>query len=173
MRTLPKMTLFLFAALLFIGSSGVARADKSIGGGIHYLRNLGDLKASGVPQSFDQNSFSLLASGQTGIAMLRLEADVEYIFDYIGTGHPMWQPEAWVLTSGLIYAGAGIGIGYTDGDWQNDPFYALRAGVNLGLAGFGVDVFASYRFQKDDQLQSLTGDDLDSLTFAAIARFGL
>lgn len=172
MRTLSKMTLLLFAVLIVAGTSGVARADHSIGGGIHYLRNLGDLKTSGGP-TFDQNSFSLLASGQTSLVMLRLEADVEYIFDYIGTGHPMWQPEAWVLTSGLIYAGAGIGIGYTDGDWQKDPFYALRAGVNLGLAGFGVDAFASYRFQNDSAIKSLTGDDLNSITFAAIARFGL
>ena len=149
-----------------------ANAGSSIGGGIHYLRNLGDLKKdSSVDLS--QDSFSLMGSYQWSGPLLKVEADVEYIFDYIGSSNAMWQPQAYVLVGGMIYGGAGIGIGYIDGDWQNDPFYALRAGVNLGLAGLNLDVWASYRFQSDDDLKALTGEDLDSLTFAALLRFSL
>ncbi len=149
-----------------------ANAGSSIGGGIHYLHNLGDLKKNSN-LDWGQDSFSLMGSYQWAGPLLKVEADVEYIFDYLSSGNAMWQPQAYVLVGGLIYGGAGIGIGYTDGDWQNDPFYALRAGVNLGLAGLDLDIWASYRFQNDDDLKALTGEDLDSLTFAAMLRFGL
>jgi hypothetical protein len=157
------------AAVLLSSWSSAADAGSSIGGGVHYLRNLGDIKAYG----YEENSFSLMASYQMAGPLLKFEADVEYIFDFAGTGEAMWEPQAYLLVGGLIYGGAGIGIGYVDGDWQDDPFYALRAGVDLPLGGFNLDLFASYRFQSDEQLESLTGDDLDSMTFGALMRFGI
>lgn len=143
-------------------------AGHRIGGGVHYLRNLGDIKEQG----YEPNSFSLLGSYQYAGSLLKFEGDVEYIFDFAGTDEPMWQPSAWLLAGGAIYGGAGIGIGYIDGDWQNDPFYAIRAGVELAFATLDIDLFATYRFQSDPDLEKLTGEDLDSVTFAAVLRFG-
>ncbi|HXV14452.1 MAG TPA: hypothetical protein VEC56_09625 [Candidatus Krumholzibacteria bacterium] len=157
------------AAVLLSGWLGAANAESSIGGGVHYLRNLGDIQTYG----YEENSFSLMASYQFAGPLLKFEADLEYVFDFAGTGEAMWEPQAYALVGGMIYGGAGIGIGYLDGDWQNDPFYALRAGVNLPLGGFNLDMFASYRFQSDEELENLTGDDLDSMTFGALMRFGL
>ncbi|HET9951400.1 MAG TPA: hypothetical protein VFS09_06355, partial [Candidatus Eisenbacteria bacterium] len=142
----------------------------SPGIGIHYLRNLGDIsEAEGV--DLNQNSTSLLGSLKMDAGPLKAEGQVEYIFDYIGTGNEMWQPSAWLLMGNRIYWGAGMGIGYTDNEWQTNPFYALRAGVNLPLGGMGLDLYATYNFQSDQQLEDLTGEDLDSMTFAAILRF--
>jgi hypothetical protein len=169
-----KRLLVVFAAVALLAPTivGTATAGSRLGGGVHYLRNLGDLKKdSSVDLS--QNSISLMGSYQWAGPLFKVEADVEYIFDYIGSSNGMWEPQAYVLVGGMIYGGAGIGIGYIDGDWQNDPFYALRAGVDLGLAGFDLDIWASYRFQNDDDLKALTGEDLDSLTFAALLRFGI
>ena len=164
--------------VLLMGSTlmtGTANAGGSLGGGIHYLRNLGDITDNGI-NDLSQDSFSLIGSYQYNARMLKIEGDVEYIFDYVGTGHPMWEPSAWGLV-GLgalpLYAGAGIGIGYTDNEWQQNPFYALRAGVNIPMAKFGLDVYATYRFQSDTDLKNLTGEDLDSLTFAGVVRFGM
>ena len=36
-----------------------------------------------------------------------------------------------------------------------------------------LDLFGTYQFQKDEDLKKLTGDDLDSVTFAAVLRFKL
>jgi hypothetical protein len=63
-------------------------------------------------------------------------------------------------------------IGYTDGDWQKNPFYALRAGVQFPLGGLALDGYASYRLQKNKEIEDITGEDLDSITFAALLRFG-
>ena len=38
----------------------------------------------------------------------------------------MWIPQGWALVGSVLYGGAGIGIGNFDGEWQDDPFYALR-----------------------------------------------
>ena len=62
---------------------------------------------------------------------------------------------------------------HTDGDWQDHPFYALRGGVDLPLGGMALDAYATYQFQDGGELENLTGEDLDSLTFAAILRFKL
>jgi hypothetical protein len=119
-----------------IGWGSGAGASGRLGGGVHYLRNLGDVKNDGgvSSASFDKNSVSLLGSVQSGGGLLRLEGQLEYVFNYLGTDEPMWQPSVWILTPGRIYGGGGIGVGYIDGDWQKDPFYALRAGLDLPLA---------------------------------------
>jgi hypothetical protein len=169
-RTFSSATLFALL-FLFLGVA-TAEAQFSLGGGIHYNRNLGDITNDGQID-LSQNSVSLLASGAYDLGLLKLDGQVEYIFDHVGTDEAMWQPSLWLLAGGLVYGGAGIGVGYTDGEWQSDPFYALRAGVDLALGGVDLDVYGSYRFQGSEDLESLTGEDLDSITFAAIVRFAL
>ena len=163
--------LFVAAIALLATGAGSAHAGPvSPGIGIHYLRNLGDISDDGKVD-LNQNSASLLGSLKMNAGPLKAEGQVEYVFDYIGTGNAMWQPSAWLLMGNFIYWGAGMGIGYTDSQWQTNPFYALRAGVNLPLGKRSVDVYATYNFQSDQELESLTGEDLDSMTFAAILRF--
>jgi hypothetical protein len=164
--------------VLLMGSTlmaGTANARGSLGAGLHYLRNLGDITDNGV-NDLSQDSFGLIGSYQLDMRMLKIEGNVEYIFDYVGTGNEMWEPSVYGLL-GLgalpLYAGAGIGIGYTNDEWMQNPFYALRAGVNIPLSKIGLDFYATYRFQSDTDLKNLTGEDLDSLTFAGVVRFGM
>ncbi len=158
----------LFAVAILAAGASQAGTHR-LGGGLHFQRNLGDIEDYG----FDANSFSILGSYQYDGGLLKLEGDVDYIFDYAGTDEAMWEPSAWVLLGDMIYGGGGLGIGYIDGEWQSDPFYALRAGVDIKLSSFDVDVFGTYRFQSDEEFEDLTGEDLDSVTFAALLRFAL
>lgn len=160
----------LAVVLALVSFSGSAQAG--LGVGLHYLRTLGDITDDGAVD-LNQDSFSLLASYKTPMGPIKLDGQVEYIFDYLGTEEAMYVPSAWALLGNTIYGGAGIGIGYTNDEWQTNPFYALRAGVELPLGGFGLDAYASYQFQSAADLEDLTGEDLDSLTFAALLRFGL
>ena len=145
-----------------------AQAGHRIGGGVQYLKTLGDIKD--IPE-FDSNAFGFLASYQYDGGLLKLEGDVEWILDYGGSSNSLIQPQAYLLVGGLIYAGAGIGIGYFDGNWQNDPFYALRAGVDFTLGGLDLDAFALYRFQDTEVFEDFESQDLDSITFGAMIRF--
>jgi hypothetical protein len=156
------------SAILF--QAGTASAGLRLGGGIHYLRTVGDIKDN---DQFDENAIGIMASATYGFAMLRVEGDVEYIPDWGGTDEAMWEPQAYALIGDLIYGGLGTGIGYIDGEWQSEPFFALRAGVDFVLAGLDLDVFGTYRFQKEEDLKGLGSDDINAITFGALIRFGM
>lgn len=171
-----SLQIAMAAAVCFglIATSVPASAQHRLGAGLHYLRNLGDITDTPVDSlDFSQDSFGIVGSYQYDGGIAKLEADLEYIFDHVGTGEAMWEPSIWGLVGTMLYGGIGMGIGYTDGEWQQNPFYALRAGTNLSFATFGLDLFATYRFQSNEDLENLTGEDLDSITFAALVRFGL
>jgi hypothetical protein len=167
------MKKFLAVLMIIAATSTTATiANAGLGVGLHYLRNLGDIDED---ESLDlsKDSYGLIGSFKNNSAgLLSFEAQVEYIFDYAGTDEDMWIPSGWLLAGKFIYGGAGIGIGHTDGEWQSDPFYALRAGVNLPLGGLSLDAYGTYQFWSNDDLEDLTGEDLDSVTFAAVLRFG-
>ena len=167
-----KRLTIVIAAVLMVAPALVSNANAggSFGGGIHYLHNLADIKDD---TSFDNNAFSILGSYMWSGPLLKFEGQAEYIFDMYGSGKAGWAPQAYVLVGGMIYGGAGIGIYYTDGDWANDPFYNLRAGVNLGLGGMNLDVYGTYQFWSEGDLKDLTGEDFNAVTFAAVLRFGM
>jgi hypothetical protein len=166
-----KFATVTFVMVAVVAASFATNANAiSIGGGLHYLYAMGDIDTDNLDLS--KNSFGLVGSAQWNGPLLTVEGNVEYIFDYMGTGEGMWEPSAYALLGGLIYGGAGIGVGNFDGEWT-DPWYALRGGVNLPLAAMKLDLYATYRFWSDDDLKNLTGDDVDSLTFSAILRFGM
>jgi hypothetical protein len=155
-----------------VATAGTASAaGASIGGGVHYLHNVNDIDNNGV--DLDKNSIGVVGSLMGGFSLLKLEGQVEHISNYLGSNEAMWIPQGWALLGSVVYAGAGIGIGHIDGDWQNDPFYALRAGVNLPLGPVSLDTYGTYHFWNDDAFNDVNGDDLDSVTFAALLRFNL
>lgn len=166
--------LFAIALLGAVSVAGIrdANAGFNIGGGLHYLYAMGDIDENNPDLS--KNAFGLIGSAQFAGPMLKIEGNVEYIFDYLGTDLAMWEPSLYALVGGMIYGGAGIGMSKLDEaeNWT-DPWYALRGGVTLPLGGMGLDMYATYRFWSDDDLEGLTGDDLDSITFAAVLRFGM
>lgn len=171
MKRVLVVLLVVVIGLATAGASSPSLAGVGVGGGIHYLRNLGDISDNGI--DLDKNSIGILGSLMAQAAFLKLEAQAEYIGNYAGTDEAMWIPQGWALIGSALYAGAGIGIANFDGEWQNDPFYGLRAGVNIPLGAVGLDTYATYLFWNDDAFKDVTGEDLDSITFAAVLRFNL
>jgi hypothetical protein len=163
--------LFISACCVFTLLSFARPAQaSSIGAGLHYLRAVSDFDEV---ENIEKNNFGIIGSLQLQFLILTLEGNAEYVFDYLGSDEGLFEPSAYALIGGLIYGGAGIGIGHFDGDWQDDPFYALRAGVEIPFGGISLDAYGTYRFQKDDELEDLTGDDLDTITLAAVIRKSL
>jgi len=162
MKRVNSALLIGVVSLLILGV-GVTESQAGFGLGVHYLNTLGDLKDS---TEFDSSAFGFLASFGGGASLIRFEADLEWLPDY-AFGKDMIQPQAYAFIGDFIYGGVGIGIGHINGDWQDSPFYALRAGVNLAM----FDFFTSYRFQSWDAVEDFESDDLNSLTFGAIFKF--
>ncbi len=167
MKGKKTTTILLMVCLLAIATA--AEAGTRLGGGIHYLRTLGEVKDT---PEFDENAIGIMGSIVFTDSLIRLEADVEAIPNFGGGDEMMLQPQAYGMIGGLIYGGLGVGIGYIDGSWQSNPFFALRAGVDFYAGGLDLDMFASYRFQKANDLEHLGSDDLNSITFGVLVRFG-
>ena len=106
--------------------------------------------------------------------------DLEWVPDYVGSDGHLWVPSVnGFLDLGLIYGGVGIGWSYLTGDvggWGSNPWYGLRAGVQLGLGGLAVDGFITYRFNSasySGDWDQVFGDlSLDAFTVGAQVKFG-
>jgi len=79
-----------------------------------------------------------------------------------------------VLGSAL-YAALGVGTYYTDGDFAKDPFFNVRAGLDLCLLpSIYLDINANYRFENWDDIKTLDEDiSSDTITIGAAVRLEL
>lgn len=172
MRISSRFFLGLLATGIVVGSVLPAPASQ-IGAGLHYLRTIDEL---GDIENASKDDFSLFGTITVPFALLKIEGNVEWVPDYLGTDEHLLQPAAYgLLPLGSLYGGVGIGIGYLTGDlagFATNPFYALRAGAEFELGGLALDAFLSYRFQSANFFDGAQNADLDALTLAAQIKFG-
>jgi opacity protein-like surface antigen len=168
-RMLWVLAVLVVAAAL---TAPAARADVAhrIGVGAQYWMTIDDIETDNV----DQNGFSYMITYQLRpMWLLKFEFDLEMLPDYYG-GYPVdvYAPQAYVVVGGWIYGAAGIGILFSDGEFADAPFYALRAGVNLPiLPRVYLDINANYRFQEWDKLENLSEEiDTDTVMLGAAVR---
>ena len=157
--------------LAMAGGAGVQEAagDHQVGVGAHYWKALDDIDTKDV----DEDGFSYAAMYRYRYDWIGLEAGVEYFKKgFGGAGEAVYQPQAYLLVGKVLYAGAGIGGYYTDGEWGDKPFYALRAGLDIPILPIlHLDIQAHYRFEEWSDLSDKAKDiDTDTVTLGAAAR---
>lgn len=156
--------------LALLATASVTSAESSVhrlGVGANYWIALDDLSSD-----VDENGFSYLISYQFRPGLLGLEIDGEMLPDRFG--EDAYAPAAYAIIGKAIYAAAGIGIVNQDGEWADDPFFALKAGLDLEvLPHIFLDLSASYRFEaKTDLGDAFEAIDTDTVFLGAAARFG-
>lgn len=157
--------------VLITGADGTVAADAHrIGGGATYWVALDDIDAD--DKKVDDDGFSYLASYQYWPALFGLELDVEFLPDRFGESAV--APEAYVLFGRAIYCGLGIGMIYSDGNFADEPFYAIKAGLNLELIpGLYADIYGNYRFNDSADFDKEDTDiDTDTVFLGAALRIG-
>ena len=159
-----SVLLLLVLAFPAVGTS----AEHRLGGGVNYWVMLDSLD-----DEFDKNGLSYQVSYQYWAGLLGVEVDVELLpkrFDETAIA-----PQAYLLIGKGIYAGAGIGIVHSGGDFADEPFFALKAGVNLELLpSTYLDISANYRFNEKADLEDKSKNiDTDTVFLGAAFRFGL
>lgn len=161
-----KKYLIFFIVFGMMGGSCWA-ADQRFGGGVNYWTTVDDLKT----KEADDNGFSYLLSYQYRKGIIGFELDGEYWPNRFGKSTV--APEAYFLLGQTIYAGIGIGITYSSSELADQPFYALKAGLDLEvLPGIFVDVSANYRFNEREELKNSSTDiDTDTVFLGAALRF--
>ena len=174
MRRTGLCAAVVFALACVVPAPAALAADSMgkhrLGIGVNYWKTIDEIDLANV----DEDGLSWLGSYQYApVGLFKFEADVGYFPDLGGESESVWAPEAFVIVGGTIYAGAGIGIYYSDGDWGDEPFYMLRAGLDFPILPFlFLDINANYRF---NDWGSLSGSDLDTDTIrlGAVLRFAL
>ncbi|MFO7534137.1 MAG: hypothetical protein R6X19_00370 [Kiritimatiellia bacterium] len=164
--------MFLGAVLLVAGMSSSLRADSPhrLGAGANYWVVLENLDDEDI-RDLDEEGFSYFASYQYWPTLLGLELQVEMMPDWIGQDDA-YAPQAYLLLGGTLYVGAGAGILYFDEEWADEPFYALKAGLNLELLpSLFLDIAANYRFNNKTQFEDNDSDiDSDTVFLGAALR---
>jgi hypothetical protein len=161
-------SVFFIASVCF---SSVLLADSthSLGLGAHYWRVVDDLGSD-----FDDSGVSYLAAYRYDGGLLAIQPEVEVFPKEFGGGtEEFYSPQILAILGDWIYAGVGVGILYSDGEFANSPFYMFRAGFNIiGIGPLTLDINANYVFTDWGDLSS-SDIDSDTITLGAMLRVKL
>lgn len=166
---MKKALWMLLAAFICLSTAQAEDSVHRIGAGANYWTVLEDIDVENV----DEDGFSYFASYQYRPTLIGLQADLEFLPDRFG--EDAIAPAAYLLLGKAIYAAAGAGILNLDGEWADDPFFALKAGLDLEvLPHVFLDVSASYRFDPETELEDAVDNiDTDTVFLGAAVRLGL
>lgn len=163
MKRLLAVVVFLGVCGWGLSSSARAAIGNRVGVGANYWKTLDDLDV----KNFDDSGLSYYISYQLRPASLfGVELQLEMMPDgYGGSTEKVYAPQAYVILGGSIYVAGGIGTYYTDGEVSSDPFFQLRAGLDLHLLPYiWLDINAIYRFEDfsdiDDVKEDLSTDTI-------------
>jgi hypothetical protein len=145
---------FLVVCGIVAACAGGVYADAAnrLGAGFEWWFTVEDPGA----QLVDRNGPAIVVNYQfQPVPLLKFEADVDFMKRYYGGySAAVMAPQAYALLGDFLYGGVGIGILYSDGDWADNPFYAIRGGVDLPLMPhLHLDVNATYQFMNWDPVK--------------------
>jgi hypothetical protein len=154
---------------LMVSDTALADSAHRLGVGLHYWVAVKDIDVDNV----DENGYSWIFSYQyIPAGIFRIEADLELMQEgYAGSDTNVWSPQAYAIIGSWIYAGVGIGVNYVNDEFSKDPFYALRAGLDLEiLPSIFLDINGNYRFENWDVDDVKEDVDTDTVNLGAVVR---
>lgn len=168
-RFIVLMTIF---CILMASGQAIAEDRHRIGGGAHYWYTIDDIDV----EEIDEDGLAWIISYQfVPSPIFKLEADVEiFPSGFGGSESTVFAPQVLGLLGSWIYGGLGIGVYLNDDDTLDDPFYTIRAGLDLELLpSFHIDINANYVFMGSMGKKEVLEDiDTDTVTLGLIARVG-
>jgi hypothetical protein len=174
MRSFRRSGSWVLACLLFAAvSSPLAAGEHVIGIGANYFRTIDELEDSDF--EIEDDGLSTVASYQyRPQGLVAFEIDLEYFEKgFGGSTEAAYSPQAYLVLGRGWFAALGVGTTYSDGfeDEISDPFYAAKAGFNLGLLPkLALEIAGQYRF---DAFSELDDADTDTIFLGAMLRFSL
>lgn len=167
---MKKFIILPLLLLLFMATCAQA-VEHRLGVGGNYWVTLDDIDLE--TKDVDETGLSLAATYQYWAGLFALEVDLEFLPDRFGDD--AIAPQAYLLVGSGLYAGLGAGIIYSDSEFADAPFWALKAGVNLELLpGIYADIYATYRFNDKQDIDNEDTDiDTDTVFLGGAVRFVL
>lgn len=142
--------------------------DHRLGLGGHYWKSVDDIDVSDI----DEDGFAMVVSYQYKPTLFGFQFDVEIADEQLtGKKKTVYSPQAFLIVGGLVYGGLGIGTHYSDSDFADEPFYALKAGLDFELLPhIHLDINANYRFDNWDLDEVSEDIDTDTVTLGLVGR---
>ena len=161
----------ILLGLITLTTTGAFAGEHRIGGGANYWVSIDDIEVG--DNKLDDDGIAFFGSYQYWPGLLGLEVDVEFLPDRFGESAV--SPQAYLLVGKGVYAGVGIGTTYTDGDFVDEPFFALKAGFNIELLpGIYADIYGNYRFNDSADFEDEDTDiDTDTVFLGLAVRVAL
>ncbi|MBL7115580.1 MAG: hypothetical protein ISS35_07420 [Kiritimatiellae bacterium] len=165
-----SITTLALTLILFSVATPQAEAAIQVGMGAHYWTSLDSIDINNVDDDGFSTYLSILFNPEY---LLRVQVDIERLeAGYRGALKDVYAPSAYLVLGKSLYAAAGIGAYFSDGDFHEDEFYALRVGWELNLfEAVYLDLNANYRFDdwgNDDEV--LEDIDTDTITLGGAIR---
>ena len=161
-------TRVMLAGGLLLAMTVVVEAQpiQRLGVGANYWTSMKRIKVDNI----DRDGFSYYASYQLRPGLLGWQLDFEWLPDRFG--EKAYAPAAYVILGRGAYVSAGAGWLRQDGEWADNPFFALRAGLDFELLpNIFMDLGVSYRFDSKTKLSDAVDDiDTDTLYIGAALR---
>ncbi len=155
---MKKIWLLLSLFFLICVTAQAYAGEHRLGGGVNYWIAVEDVDFDDI----DEDGLSFVGSYQYWPTLIGLEFDLEMLPDKYG--ETAFAPQAFVLVGRSIYAGIGAGIEFRDSEFAEEPFFTVRAGLNLELLpAIWWDIYGSYRFNDTAELDNLR-DHIDTDT---------
>ncbi len=164
--------LVLAAGLALAAAAGTARAGDAewrLGAGATYWRMLEDVQLD----AFDRDGVGYFLGLQYRPGLAGWGVDVERLPDgFLGAAGTVYAPQFYVVAGRGLFAAAGAGWYVADGEASADPFFNLRAGLDVELLpSVHLELFANYRFTDAGQLNDDRTDiDTDTVFLGAALR---
>jgi hypothetical protein len=172
-KTVIKVWIAGLALFSMLVGPGGAQAGRSIGAGLNYWHTLKNIDLS----EFDRDGASWFVTYQSsGKYFIGWEADLELMPEgFMASPKKVYAPQVYAVVKMVVTGAVGIGWYYSDGDWADEPFYVLRAGMEFPLLPkITLDIDANYRFTKwgelKDQDDKIKVIDTDTIMLGAALR---
>ncbi len=163
------------AAAVVVGAetSLAGNGGFELGVGANYWYSLDD--AIDSDHEFDEDGLGwMISSRWMWTDYLGLGFEFERSPDnYVALDDYVYAPSAHLILGGGLYLGLGIGYNYYDGDFYEDPFYNVRAGIKTRFVSpFIIDINLNYRTMSFDDARDVFNHslDTDTLTLGAAVR---
>lgn len=167
-KTLQAMMLL---GLIVLTATSAYAGEHRIGGGANYWVSIDDIEIG--DNKLDDDGIAFFGSYQYWSGLFGIEVDAEFLPDRFGES--AIAPQAYLLVGKGVYGGIGIGTTYTDGDFAEEPFFALKAGLNIELLpGIYADIYGNYRFNDTADFDDEESDiDTDTVFLGMAVRIAL
>ncbi len=170
--------LLIVGLLATLAAVSQTRAEQTqlhrLGAGVNYWRTIDRIKDDDY--KLDDDGLAWLATYQFAPwRLVKIQADLEIFPDgFGGSDKTTFAPQAYLVLGSAIYVAGGIGINYSDDKFADDPFYGVRAGLDLEvLPNLHLDINANYRFLDWDNVKELDKHiNTDTVTLGAAVRLG-